>query len=128
MVRTLADSDRLGRRHVCRQNPIAIGVKPGIARLQQGVKIAVRRPTRGGGIASIGASGEVYFCAGGDVQGIRSTGDGYLRLRDAQETAGLNLHASAFFGAHRTFAYQIQFTFPGDLYGARLCSGNGMPV
>ena len=79
MVCTLTNSDRLG---IFRLNPVALGVNPGISRLQQSVKIAVLCPNREN-LASIGTSGEVYFCAGSNIQSICAAFDSHV-LRDAQ--------------------------------------------
>ena len=115
MVRTLFDDDLFGCRHIFRRNPIAAFVIIGTAIFQQSAKITISRPNRGGG-AFIGTAGKVYFRTGGDIQAICRTFNRRGRLHNAQETAGLDLHAAALFADNQTAACQVQFTCPGDLY------------
>ena len=117
MVHALTNGNLPRRRHIFRWDTIALGIEIDAARFQQSVKITVLRPNRGR-YAGIAAGGELHVRTGSNVQGIGGACDGYVRIRDAQDTVRLNLHTIAVPGDNMTAVNQVQFTCLSDLYGS----------
>ena len=117
MVHALTNGNLPRRRHIFRWDTIALGIEIDAARFQQSVKITVLRPNRGS-YAGIAAGGELHVRTGSNVQGIGGACDGYVRIRDAQDTVRLNLHTIAVPGDNMTAVNQVQFTCLSDLYGS----------
>ena len=122
MFCTRGHNNSLGILYVCRRDRIAACVKIGKARRQQSGIIAVCRPNCAVG-AEICASGKLGGCTGGDVQGICPGFDACACLRNAQGTAGLDLHTGTLSGDK--CASQLQIARLVNPYSTGAVSGKG---